>query len=315
MPEKFFEYQSQLFQLYSEQRYQEALKLAEEAGRRFPKRVGRTIYWRACLLCRLGQADEALRVLQEGLTQGYWWFIRDLTEDADLAPLKDRPEFQEIIAECERRRKIAQARAKPYLKVVEPPKGSTPQSPLLIALHWAGGNAEDFADYWQAALEEDWLVALPQSSQICSEDGFWWPDRDQGKREVLEAFQAVQRDYAFDADRVVIAGASQGGTLAILLALEGAIPCRGFLAVVPGMRDSTVEELTPQLKSAAERGLRGWIVTGERDYCIEPTKRFHEEAERQDLRCELIIEPGMGHEFPKNFDAKLREALAFLLSA
>lgn len=48
-PETFFEYQSRLFRLYSERNYPEARDLAEEAGRRFPKRVGRTIHWRACL--------------------------------------------------------------------------------------------------------------------------------------------------------------------------------------------------------------------------------------------------------------------------
>ena len=314
MFQKFSEYQKQLFQLYSEQRYSEALRIAEEAGRSFPTRAGRTIYWRACLLCRLGKPDEALRVLQEGLRDGHWWGISKLSADADLAPLQGRPDFQEIVAECERRRQAAQAQAKPHLKVLEPVGGSTVKTPVLLALHWAAGNVEDFADYWQAAWQQGWLIALPQSSQICSEDGFWWPDYELGRREVLATFERFRQEYVFCADEIVIAGASQGGVLAVRLALEGAIPCRGFLAVVPSLRDHTVEELIPLLKAAAERGLGGWIITGERDPCLEPTRRFHEQALKHGLRCELFVKPGMGHAFPVDFDTDLLQALAFFKS-
>jgi len=94
MSETFFDYQSRLYRLYSKRKYEEALKLAEEAGRRFPERAGRSLYWRACLLCRLGRVEEALQLLQDGLKRGHWWGISPLTQDADLAPLKDRPEFQ-----------------------------------------------------------------------------------------------------------------------------------------------------------------------------------------------------------------------------
>jgi predicted esterase len=313
MTEKFSDYQKRLFRLYSKRKYQEALAIAEEAAKRFPEREGRTVYWRACLLCRLDRPDEGLEVLQEGLKRGHWWFMRQLTEDADLSPIKDRPEFQEIVEECGHRQKAAQAQARPQLKVVEPPGGSTKESPLIVALHWAGGNAEDFADYWQAALEEGWLVALPQSSQICYEDGFWWEDREKDRREVLDAFKQVQQDYAFDSGKVVLAGASQGGTLAIELAL-GVISCRGFLAVVPGLREGSLERLI-SLLDAAGKDLRGWIITGEKDCCVNLVRRFHGEALKRGLCCELIVEPGMGHEFPEDFDAKLSQALAFLLES
>ncbi len=313
MSERFFDYQSRLFRLYGERNYEEALQVAEEAGRRFPDRVGRTIYWRACLLCRLGRAEEALQLLQDGLKKGHWWGIPQLTEDADLAPLKNQPEFQEIVRECERRMEAAQAQANPQLKVIEPSGGSAAQSPLLIALHWAGGNAEDFAGYWQAALKEGWLLALPQSSQMCYEDGFWWADRDKGKREVLWAVKKIKESYVFDPHKVVLAGASQGGTLAMLLALEGAIPSRGFLSVVPGLREETLQQLLALLDSAP-RELRGWLITGARDYCADLTRRLHEEAVQRGFPWKLLIEPDMGHEFPRDFDANLREALMFLLA-
>jgi len=217
------------------------------------------------------------------------------------------------VKECRRRQEAAQGRARPELKVIEPAGGPRAESPLLVALHYAGGNAEDFAGYWQIAVEEGWLVALPQSSQICYEDGYWWADREKGKREVLDAFEQIKQDYSFDSQKVVLAGASQGGTLAMLLALEGTIPSRGFLSVVPGMREDTLQELLSLLDSAP-RDLRGWILTGERDYCVALARRFHGEAVQRGFRWELLVEPGMGHEFPQDFDLKLRKALAFLLT-
>ncbi len=42
------------------------------------------------------------------------------------------------------------------------------------------------------------------------------------------------------------------------------MPARGFIVVVPAIHD--LDALLSDVESAAERGVRGWVITGERDY-------------------------------------------------
>jgi hypothetical protein len=57
----------------------------------------RSGYNLACLLARDGRSEEALRALRRALDAGYGDWDR-LAEDADLAPLRDRPEFRALLA-------------------------------------------------------------------------------------------------------------------------------------------------------------------------------------------------------------------------
>ncbi len=309
----FHRVRGQILNLHREERYRDALLIAKEASQRFSEKESETSYWIACLQCRLGDPEEGLRTLQDALKNGHWWSKRWLTQDPDLEPLRDRHLFQEIVAESRRRHEEAQARTKPELLVLPPEsyeqKGAFP---LLIALHWLGGTAEEFAPYWEPAKKAGFLLALPQSSQVATEDGFGWDDREQAQKEIETHWEQLNRSYSIDHERVILAGASQGGRLAIEIALAGNIlPCQGFIAVVPAIHEP--EKLAARAEKAAEHGLRGWILTGEHDRFRPGGERLCELLRKMGIPCELTVVPGVGHDFPDDFETRLSVAIRFII--
>ncbi len=111
---------------------------------------------------------------------------------------------------------------------------------------------------------------------------------------------------------MILAGASQGGRIAIELALKSdLLPCRGFIAVVPAIREP--EELAVRGKGAGKRGLRGWILTGEHDYFRPGAERLCELLQKKGTPCNLAVIPRLGHDFPDDFGTRLTAAVRFVL--
>jgi len=311
-PEKFHRVRGQVFLFYRRGRYREALEAALAAKERFPEKEGEASFWIACLLCRLGDVGGGLKTLQEALEQGHWWGEHSLLKDPDLEPIRDRPEFKRLLEVCKKRQQVAQAQAKPDLLLLLS-KRKREKSPLLIAFHWFGGTAQVFAPYWEAAQDHGFLVAVPQSSQVVSEDGFGWTDREWARREVAAHWERLKSEEGVDPNQVILAGASQGGALAIELALAGElIPALGFIAVVPAIHDP--QGLAELAKEAAKRGVTGLVITGEHDHFRSATEAFSAQAQEAGLKCELQIVPELGHDFPEDFPSRLGDGLRFLLS-
>ena len=112
---------------------------------------------------------------------------------------------------------------------------------------------------------------------------------------------------------MVVAGFSQGGGLAIWLALSGAIEACGFVAAAPSLR--WVEGLAPLIEANRARAARGYIVTGERDPRFESVKTLADSLRSHGIPCELESHPDLGHDFPPDFEQSLDQALKFMLQA
>ena len=74
---------------------------AEEMSRRLaevdePFTMGEPSYRRAAIAAQLGQSAEAIRLLQQAIARGFYDYDR-LHTDIDFDPLRDDPEFQEIL--------------------------------------------------------------------------------------------------------------------------------------------------------------------------------------------------------------------------
>jgi len=316
MAEKgFWDLQRAVFRLHGERRYEEALAAAAAAAGRFPEEGAKTRFWVACLESRLGRCDEAVRTLEEGVAGGLWWSERMLSEDPDLASLQEREDFQALVRECERRHRAAEAKLYADLVVLTPEGFPRDRLlPALLALHAREGNAAACAATFRPALSMGLVVAAPQGTQLSSERLFSWDDRERAKREVLAAYEKLLAGYPVDPARVVLAGVSQGAAVALCLALSGRIPrSRGFVAVIPSVIG--VEACLPRAPEAARRGLRGWILVGEKDPRCERVRTLHQNLIQAGLPCELVVEEGLGHEIPDDFAERLQAAIGSLLGA
>jgi amino acid adenylation domain-containing protein len=287
-----------------------ALTFLEDAVDRLPDRAAQIAFWRGCLLARLGDPTGALRVLQEAAAAGHWWSPR-LLDDPSLAALRELDGTARLLETCRRRHAEATGQSRPELHVVRPEGPASAPRPLLLVLHGRGGDAARSAADWRAAADHGWVLAVPRSSQLLAPGVHGWDEPELARREVADHVAELAADPLVDRDRIVVAGFSQGATLALRLALGGEVGACGFLAVAPAGAES--EEL---LALAEGRPIPGRILVGDRD-----DDYGHAAALAAGLKArlgralELVTYAGLGHQLPPSFREDLPAMLVALLEA
>ncbi len=305
-----------LFALYQAGDYGAALEEVREAAPRFPDRVATTTFWTACLQSRSGDPAAGLATLRDGVDSGLWWAEDTLRRDDDLEPLWGLPEFEALVQECARRRERAKGTVASELHVVEP-EGGDGSRPLVIALHGRMGRSEDALASWRAVVSAGAVLAVVRSVQPLSPDTYGWDAQETGARQVGDEYARLVAEQRFDPAKVVLVGFSQGAALAVIEAVRGErVPACGFVAVAPSFGEAPRLPMPSddELRAAAARGLRGYIVTGENDVLLQPTLDFQAAAQRAGLELNLEIEPGLGHEFPPDLDAWIPRVLEIVLA-
>lgn len=293
---------------------QAAYDLMTEGFAYFPEQANLLYNWRYCAAALLGKPDLALQIMQEGLDAGFWWGEDVLRNDDDLKSLQDLPEFNRLVEISEKRRQSAQAASKPLALTLPPPTDTTPPYPLLLALHGNAANAQGSVEYWESAVDQGWLTALLQSSQINMPDRYVWNDLKLGAQEIEAHYQELSKNQQIDPARIVVGGFSKGGEMAIWLALKEIFPLTGFIAVNPGgpfIQD--IEQWKPMLEECKTlTDFRGFFLVGEKDASIDNIKALHELLNAHGLTNELVVAPEIGHNFPNYFNKTLAKALEFV---
>ena len=129
-------------------------------------------------------------------------------------------------------------------------------------------------------------------------------------RELLEV---NNQRFAEIQERVVPGGFSNGGGLAIWLALHRSMKTRGFIVLGPTLTAVELEALTTLFDIHTPVGLRGYIIVGEEDtWSLETSRKIAELMHAHDLSCKLEIQPDLDHSYPPHFAECLAQGLAFV---
>src|SRR2546425_1499033 len=324
--DRFPYYRDQIFDLYNSQKYREALAVAFQAQEKFPERHAKTSYWIGCLRSRLGESEEALQTLEKASKDGIWWPDQALLMEPDLEPLQGRPEFKAIVGESQRLKQRALLAAKPGVMVLTPRNFSPEERhSLIIALTLRVGHPGEFAEHWNGALNQGFLLAVPHSSQPISSEEYCWDDPERSEHDVVWAYEQVRDKYNIDPAKVIVAGFSQGAALAMHLTLNRTFPCRGFIAVaasdwvVPedkpaSQRDHPSEAFASFIRTKDVRGLKGVVIMGERDAFLPKIKMLLEGLVERGFKGKMDVVQDPGHELPTDFENPLESATNFLLS-
>lgn len=301
------EVRDQVFELYETAEYEKALELARAALVEFPANAS---YWIACLLAITDHPDGSLDALDDGLSRGGWWPPAMLAMDPDLASVRDSGRFDELVARSEQAWKEA---FKPEPEIHIYPPTLEPSGAVLIALHGMGGDEaiEQFARHWTSACDHGAVVVVPESSQPHTpEGGRCWVDDERTDRDLRLVYDEVVSAHDIDPAKVVLCGFSQGGRVAITRSLAAApLETCGFIAVAPGIRDHQLDDIL----ATADPKVRGVLIVGTDDVVRQPVRAFHDEGTRQGFEWDFHEVSGLGHDFPDDFDARLTEAVAFVL--
>ncbi len=262
----FNDVQRQIQALYQAEDYASALALAEEQQGIYPEQVALFTYWRICLTAQLDQNERSLDLLAGSLEQGLWYREVLLRHSPALKDLQNQPEFEALLERNQAVQAQDQAKLFPLLTLRNEgdcTPGGLP-CPLLIALHANASSAQAEVTAWQPAAQAGWLVAMPQSTQAMWKDAYLWDDLEITLQEIQTHFNALDKGYQLDPERIVLSGNGMGAEVAIWLALGGAIPARGFLAINPdGPFTHEPQGWLPWLEAAQERYLRGVILCQE----------------------------------------------------
>jgi predicted esterase len=295
----------QVFSLYQRQRYAEALAILEQNADTFPQQAARIYNWRMCLANLSGDPHLALELFQQAVKSGLWWPEEMLRSDPDLMSLQGTPAFEELVRICEERAAQARSTSRPQLFIRVPQTLNAPV-PMLVALHGRNSSAMEIMPQWEPLLEQGWIIAAPTSSQILGPNSYGWDNLEIAKTEVETHLATLQRDYAVDAQKILFCGFSQGGGLAIWLALQGIQSTAKFLAIAPFIAD--VEQITVP----GQYQTRGYVIYGDADDGLARIKAILERL--RNLSIEYITEEvvGLGHEFPPKFAQSLQRAMNFL---
>lgn len=305
----FYTSAEEMFSLYEQARYADALVVIERLAEEFPEQKSTTAFWEICLLCCSERPADALSFMSQAMDGGLWWSEQQLRGDNDLAPLQGQPEFEKMVLRCKECQDAAQGSQSPELHVFEPEPKPAGLLPLLIVLHGRGSSASLEEYFWNPAAREGWLLAMPQSSQLSSPGAYVWDDAEKTETEIVAHFAEIARKYPINAERVILAGFSQGAARAIHLSLKGAIRVQGFLAVVPGVR---LDGLESMIHAAKDRRLRGYLVAGGKDPRHEIFRTAYRLFNENGIACRMEEHPDLGHEFPKDFHQSITNATKFI---
>jgi predicted esterase len=305
------------------ERYQEALELILNAGDQYPELNRMLTFERIFLHAKLNDTAEALRLLEEALSAGIYFPAIVLGPEGDkdsfrtFGALSGLPEFERLKAAHQERYWEAMENAPPVLVTVTPEAPAAAAPPLLFATHGNVSNVEAEIDYYRPVAEWGWVLAMPQSSQPWDVEGHYvWGDWEVTERQLEKYAATLGQRVDYDRARIVTAGISKGGEVAVWLALSGTVPACGFIAIAPGgPRIDEPERLSPLVEASREKGLRGYLIVGDQDtYCYEPTLKLAAFLKEHDITHELEVHPGAGHWFPPDFEQSLRRALRFIVT-
>ena len=303
----------QVFALYEKKDYESGLRVSTKADKTFSRKRDRTLYWVACFQSLLGKSEAAISTLQDAVGRGYYWNKDALLQEPDLKPLHGDSRFEEIVKRSEELRMGAQRYVKPMLKVFAPGTSKGRKYPLMVTLHGRNGNAVDHAKRWKSLRTLDVICAIPQSGQLFHRGAYCWDDAERARKEASAHIKKVMRSYPVDSEKVLVGGTSQGGALAVRMALEQEpVRIKGFIVNVPAIRD--FDSLIRLLPRAAKKGLRGYIFTGENDPGRGRIEKLCDEMDSMGLPCRLKVQPKLGHDYPWGFDSKLAAAAKFVLA-
>ncbi len=312
---KFETLQKLVFSYYGKCKYEKALDIARIAAEGFPDELSRTSYWRACLYSLLGRQQEAIEVLRSALAKGIWWSPRAMQLDADFDGIKDTKAFEEILEDCRFYEERARKNSIPEVLVITPNKYTRGHIyPLLFSIHWHNGNPQEFSRLWRYnSAFSSFILAFPQSSQATGVNEYCWDDEEASHRDIQELYNRVLKGYAVDTGCIIAAGASQGGKLALDMALKyNNDTVKGFIVFIPTLKE--FESYIPYIKGAAAKNIRGCIITGDQDYYYSNVLTLNNCFKRFGLSCKLITLPGMGHFFPDDYEKKIKLAVDYIMN-
>ena len=301
---------------FQNKEYQQALDLILAEGSSFPAERILVDYWAMCSAARLENRSLVYQIAEQFHADGLWYGEVMWRQTPSFQKLQGEEDFEKLVV-ASKKIMVSDPTASQPVSLKYLPENHSAKSPLLIALHGNQYKASDTVPFWQPAVLQGYVLAVPQSAQAAYKGAYVWDELETAFANVKKCFAEMQADTAFDENHVILAGHSMGALITIHMALTGMLNLRGFIvngAAIP-FREAQ-DELEALLPLARDRGLRGYFIVGENDLDIsqEEIRWFFGILKSTGLVCELETVSGATHDYSPAYDAALMRALEFVSS-
>jgi dienelactone hydrolase len=222
--------------------------------------------------------------------------------------VRDLPEFKHLAAVSQEKYEEARTHIERDQTILLPEASVSGWYPLLIALHGGASHKDSNLGYWEIARQKGWLVLSPQSTQPLYSGSYSWIEPESAVTDLHAYVEQIFKDHPIDRQRMVIAGFSQGGGMAIYTALSGRLKVRGFIGI--GTYWADPESLVPLAKLTSS--VRGYFVVGEKDNTLDRTIAIQNILKENKVPFAEEVHPGLGHEFPADFEPSFDKAIDFI---
>ncbi|HHS13645.1 MAG TPA: hypothetical protein ENN03_07770 [bacterium] len=298
-------------QLYEGKNYQEAADVLERVIDQYPDHVEENTYNLTAMCIHLEDYERAFDALKYAHDRGVWFGLNAFSSEF-FRPLRKHDRYPVFMKRNDKFFRRAQQAARSDVIVELPANHSTRQSyPLFIALHGGGETAAAFRDVWRSiTLNNSFIIAYVQSSQVVSMRGYTWKNLDKTREDILTAYNKVMQIYNVSPGRVFIGGFSSGGYGALAMLAEQTFPIQGFVTLNP-IRPDILHSAA--IKTLAELGVRGVTLTTQTDPHFDEHRKMAQEFDSQGLFHRLLIAPDAGPWLPLDFQETLDKALSFVL--
>jgi predicted esterase len=297
---------------YRAQDWVQAAEVGRELAQRLPDRPI-VAFNLACVLARSGDSSAAIKWLARASDLGFDR-VEVMDEDPDLDSLRDAREFSSVraavAANLERRRAAAgrHAASSPLLIVAPDRADGSASRPLVVVLHGYGDRPDHHPPFWgPAARDFDAILAFPEGPERVG-DGRGWGGVEEADVIVRATLERLAADFEIDRDRIVLAGFSQGGFMAMALGIRHRDLVRGVVAVA-GPYIPEVDAPPP----ARAGDPRFFFLVGGRDRNASGVRRAADDFSAAGYASRLRVVPGLGHGLPRSSDKELGRALRFVL--
>lgn len=248
--------------------------------------------------------DKCKAMFKKGFSKGFWY------PEAYLKKLFEQEIYKDMKQAWCKLRDDAMLKAKSVYKTYLPNNyNSETEYPLFISLHGWGEDLNMFIEFWQSKqLSSDFIHVSIQSSQIFGSQRYQWDDTEKSRNEIYTVLEEIKAKHNTNTC-ALIGGFSQGGSLAMLLALEDPKVFKGFISLNPGKHKLITDEM---ITSAAGFDLKGSIITGDQDFEYKNQLELIETFKKYKLKCDLNVNKDFGHWFPENLSDKINESIDFI---
>lgn len=301
--------------LYMQGKYLESYNYITENGGKVKGNDAQIYNFRYCFACKAGLTELAIDIMKEAIIEkGYWYSYNYLIGDDDLKILNEYSEFNELVNICKDRELKATESSISDIRIIKPNNiVDGKRYPLIIALHGNGQNIPITMNHWSSCVENNYILALPQSSQIGFSGAYSWNDFEKGCKEVKEHYENLLKDNNMDLNNFIIGGFSAGARTALYSMLNDDINAAGFIFIGPWLPE--IDEWEHLLNKLKSKGIKGYIICGDKDEdCFESTKKFVGMLNERNIANVFNVVRNLKHAYPDNFDSYLKAATEYITS-